>query len=457
MQTLEEYIRIENQSPFYDPEWASNGLQEQAAELLVAWVKRQDVKGLTIEIIKEEGRTPLIFAEVEGAVDGADASNPVLLYGHFDKQPPLTDTWDADLHPYTPVTKDGKLYGRGGADDGYSIFAAVTAIAALQKQNAAYPRCVIVIEGSEESGSPDLPFYIDRLAAKIGTPRLVICLDSGCGNYDQFWLTSSLRGLVCGILKVEILKEGVHSGKASGLVPSTFRILRKIMSRVEDVDSGEVTLKALHVDIPEHRVEQAKKAGSVLGDLVVEEFPFLEGCKPVDLPTTELLLNKSWRPALSTTGVDGIPPLERAGNVLRPHTSVMISMRIPPRLEPKDAAAALKEALEKDPPYGAKVTFEVNKAGPGWDSPVLVDWLDEEVQNAGKAFFGKEALFIGEGGSIPFMGMLGAKFPKAQFVVTGLLGPNSNAHGPNEFMHIGMSKKVTACVAYLLNAQTKHM
>eukprot|EP01099_Mayorella_cantabrigiensis_P006996 TRINITY_DN603_c0_g8_i2.p1 TRINITY_DN603_c0_g8~~TRINITY_DN603_c0_g8_i2.p1 ORF type:complete len:481 (-),score=116.42 TRINITY_DN603_c0_g8_i2:123-1544(-) len=443
---LEKYISIPNQSPSFDPEWETNGFLDQAAQLEVDWVHQQNIKGLSIEIVKLPHRTPLIFIVVERSNSLDDT---VLLYGHFDKQPPLTETWAEGLGPYTPVLRDGKLYGRGGADDGYSIFSAVTAIKALQEQNIPHSRYVILIEGSEESGSVDLPSYIEHLRERIGEPSLVVCLDSGAGTYDKFWLTTSLRGLIVGTLRVDILEEGVHSGHGSGIVPSSFRIIRQLLSRIEDEQTGE--MKILHTQIPEDQVAQAMACAQEIGSQVIEEFLFAKGAGPVHRDLGQLLLNRTWRPTLSVTGVDGIPKLVDAGNVLRPYTSLKLSVRLPPSTDPIQAADELKTTLEANPPYGAKVVFDIEKRSPGWEAPRLSPWIDETLREASKEYFAKESYgVLGEGGSIPFMGMLGKLFPKAQFIITGVLGPASNAHGPNEFMHIDLSKKLTCAVAHCL-------
>eukprot|EP01122_Echinamoeba_exundans_P003106 TRINITY_DN1325_c0_g1_i3.p1 TRINITY_DN1325_c0_g1~~TRINITY_DN1325_c0_g1_i3.p1 ORF type:complete len:384 (+),score=108.08 TRINITY_DN1325_c0_g1_i3:732-1883(+) len=378
------------------------------------------------------------------------------MYGHMDKQPPLTDAWAPGLGPYTPVIRDGKLYGRGGADDGYAIFGAITALKALQEQGAHHGRIVLIVEACEESGSPDLPHYIEHLKERIGVPDLIVCLDSGCGTYDQFWVTTSLRGLAAGVLKVEIIKEGSHSGHASGIVPSSFRILRQILSRLEDENTGVVKPKELYCEIPAERLAQAKSCAEVLGHTIFEEFKWVEGAKPVTEDVYEAMLNRTWRPTVSTVGVAGIPSLDMAGNVLRTHTAVKLSIRLPPRVNAPQAAAFLKEFLEKDPPYGAKVTFEWDKAGSGWDAPALAPWLEKSLNDASNLFYKKPANFLGEGGSIPFMGMLGALFPQAQFCVTGVLGPENNAHGPNEMLVIDMGKRVTACVSKIVADHYTH-
>ena len=445
---LVEYIRIPNKSPMFDKDWVAHGYMDDAVRLMETWARAQPIPGMQLEVVRLEGRTPLIFIEIpaSGPQTGTDT---VLLYGHLDKQPEMTG-WDDDLGPWTPVIKGDKLFGRGGADDGYAIFGSLAAIQALQDQGVPHARCVVLIEACEESGSYDLPAYVDHLAARIGKPSLVVCLDSGCGNYEQLWCTTSLRGMAGGNFSVKVLSEGVHSGDASGIVPSSFRILRELLSRLEDETTGKIKAEGLFVDIPAERREQAAKVAGVLGNEVYDKFPFLPGMKPMADDLTELVLNRTWRPALSVTGVDGMPPLSSAGNVLRPHTSVKLSLRLPPTLDGKRAGELLKDVLLKNPPNGAKVELELEKASTGWNAPAQSAWLTDAIEAASQAAFGKPAMYMGEGGTIPFMGMLGEKFPGAQFMITGVLGPHSNAHGPNEFLHIPMGKRVTHCVSHVI-------
>lgn len=446
---LSQYLTIPNQSPAYDADWQTNGYLDQAVTLVADWIRRQRVPGLRLEVVRLAGRTPLVFIEIPG-----DSSETVLLYGHLDKQPPMHG-WQAGLGPWQPVLKDGKLYGRGGADDGYAAFASLTAIRALKLQGVPLARCVVIIEACEESGSGDLPYYIDALSSRIGTPSLVVCLDSGCGNYDQLWITTSLRGLVSGTLSVSTLTEGVHSGAASGIIPSSFRIMRRLLSRLEDERTGRILPAAFQVEIPDDRLRQARTTAEVLGASLADEFPFQAGATPVSDDGEQLLLNRTWRPQLEVIGAAGLPALDQAGNVLRPHTTVKLSLRIPPTLDPTVATAALKRLLEADPPYGARITFEPEWEASGWNAPPLADWLEDALRMASREFFGTDACAIGEGGTIPFMGMLGEKFPSAQFMITGVLGPRSNAHGPNEFLELSMGKRLTACVAWVLAAHQR--
>ena len=441
---ISEYIKVPNKSPSFDPNWEANGHMEQAVQMLEAWAQKQPIQGMQIEIVRIEGRTPLLFIDIPGQSDDV-----VLLYGHYDKQPEFSG-WDDDLDPWTPVIKDGKLYGRGGADDGYATFGSLTAIRALQEQGIPHAHCIVLVEGCEESGSFDLPYYIEKLEDRIGSPDLVVCLDAECGNYDQLWCTTSLRGNLTGMLRTDVLTEGVHSGSASGVVPSSFRVLRKLLSRVEDESSGQVVADALHVDIPEQRIEQAKKAAATLGDTVYQKYPWAVDDPAPSESNYELLLNNTWRPTLSITGADGLPDMVNAGNVLLPFNTLKLSFRLPPTCNADEAAATVKEILDADTPPLCKVEFEVESTMAGWDAPPVAKWLEASMQKASQAFFGKPSMYMGTGGTIPFMGMLGEKFPDAQFLITGLLGPKSNAHGPNEFLHIETGKRLTSCVAQVL-------
>jgi acetylornithine deacetylase/succinyl-diaminopimelate desuccinylase-like protein len=442
--TLMDYIRVPNKSPLFDPQWQQNGHMDKAVNLIANWCQQNAIEGMKLDVVRLEGRTPVIFIEIPGSSD-----DTILLYGHLDKQPEMSG-WDSDLDPWKPVLKGDKLFGRGGADDGYAAFASLTAIKSLRQQNIPHARCVILIEACEESGSYDLPFYIDALEERIGQPSLVICLDSGCGNYDQLWMTTSLRGLVGGTLHIDVLKQGVHSGTGSGVVPSCFLVLRQLLNRIEHESNGHIALHDLQVDIPDQRVQQAKFAAKVLGTDLYHAYPFQEGVQTVSTDLAELILNRTWRPALSITGSEGLPKPENAGNVTLPSLKIKFSMRIPPTCSADQASAALKKAMENNPPFNAKVRCEIKESASGWNAPAESEWLNAATKQASQTYFGADAVCMGEGGSIPFMGMLGKKFPQAQFVITGVLGPNSNAHGPNEFLHIPTGKKLTSCVAEII-------
>ena len=450
---LTDYLRIPNKSPAFDPQWAANGYMEQATRLYADTAQRllAGTIGASVEVFRLEGRTPVILIDVAATAPDADAGAPVLFYGHLDKQPEASG-WSDGMGPWTPVLKDGKLYGRGAADDGYAMFGALGAILAMDAQGAPRGRCLVLIEACEESGSVDLPAYIDHLKERLATPSLVVCLDSGCGDYQQLWLTTSLRGMVGGSLRVDVLEEGVHSGLASGIVASSFRILRSLLSRLEDERTGEIRSPAFHAPIPPERVAQARLAAESLGDSVWSKFPFTPGMAPVERDGAELLLNQAWRPALAVTGLEGAPPLGGAGNVLRPFTAAKLSLRLPPTLDAEGAREALRALLERDPPYGAKVSCQLEKAGSGWNAPPLAPWLEAALERGSQIAFGKGVAMVGEGGSIPLMGMLADIFPAAQFVVTGVHGPRSNAHGPDEFLHLAMVEGLTVAMAEVLAA-----
>ncbi len=448
---LQEYITIPNKSPAFDPDWAQHGFMDQAVELFVTWAKQRSIPGLKVEVVKLDDRTPVILCEVPATAAGDNAGRSTLLYGHLDKQPEMSG-WDADKGPWTPVMVGERLYGRGGADDGYALFASLTAIEAVAAAGGQHGRLVVLIEASEESGSPDLPAYVDHLKDRIGDVEMVICLDSGAADYDSLWVTTSLRGLIAGTLDVRVANVGLHSGSVSGVVPSSFRILRNLLDRIEDSATGEVLLPELHADIPADRVDQAAAAIGATGGNLADPGWFYEQTLPVVSDPVQQALNRTWRPSLSITGLDGAPAPGDAGNVLRPNTSAKLSVRLPPTVDPEVAMKALVAALTHDPPYGASVTFSDGELGPGWAAPDLQPWLADALAAASDAHFGAPANYQGEGGSIPFMGMLGEQFPEAQFVITGVLGPQSNAHGPNEFLDIPTAKRVAGVVAQLLNS-----
>jgi len=446
---LIEYIRIPCKSPHFDARWQADGHIEAAVALAEQWCRSQPLPGLHVEVLRLPGRTPLLLFELAGTGD-----RTVLLYGHLDKQPEMLG-WRDGTGPWTPVLEGDKLYGRGAADDGYAVFAALTALCALRSQGIPHARCVGLIECCEESGSYDLPAHLEQLGSRLGKVDLVIGLDSGCGNYDQLWMTTSLRGLAAGTLTVEVLTEGVHSGDASGIVPSSFRIARRLLERLEDSTSGRILPAEFHCTIPPERVEQARQAGAVLGEGMWARFPFAGGTRAMVRDPGEAVLNRTWRPFLGVIGADGIPPIRDAGNVLRPRTSLKLSLRIPPLIDGAQAVRDLKRILEAEPPEGSIVVFEPDQDATGWNGPATAPWLQAAVNAASQDHYGRPARMSGEGGTIPFMAMLGEHFPAAQFLITGVLGPKSNAHGPNEFLHISYAKRLTCCVAQVIAAHAR--
>ena len=461
---LTDYIAIPAKSPSFDPDWVAHGHIETVVRQAADWVLAQKVPGLQLEIVrlqKPDGspRTPVLFFEIAGTKPGSDQT--ALMYGHLDKQPEFNG-WRNDLGPWTPKYEDGRLYGRGGADDGYAVYAAIAAVQALKAQDVPHPRIVGLIETCEESGSYDLLPYIDALRApgnnRLGDVGLVVCLDSGAGNYDQLWLTTSLRGMASGTLKVEILTEGIHSGDASGLVPSSFRIMRQVLDRLEDSATGRLLPASFHCEVPANRLAQAQATAAILGEEVYKRFPWAHydcgGSTTFALPTTtdplQALLNRTWAPTLSVTGAEGFPEIKNAGNVLRPYTAFKLSLRLPPLVEADQAVQQLKALLEDNAPYQARVTFEGMSSATGWNAPDTASWFEDALNAASQAHFGAPCGYVGQGGTIPLMNMLSKGFPAAQMMVCGVLGPKSNAHGPNEFLHIPYAKKLTAAVAQVI-------
>jgi acetylornithine deacetylase/succinyl-diaminopimelate desuccinylase-like protein len=452
---LSDYIAIPAKSPMFDADWIANGFIDTVVRNTATWIEAQKVPGLTLEIVRLPGQTPVLFFEV--AATRSNAQQTVLMYGHLDKQPEFSG-WRSDLGPWTPKYQDGKLYGRGGADDGYAAYAAIAAIQALKSQKVEHPRIVGLIETCEESGSPNLLQYIDALGSRLGDVGLVICLDSGAGNYDQLWLTNSLRGVAGGVLKVQILSEGVHSGDASGLVPSSFRIMRQVLDRLEDSATGRLLPAAFHCEVPAERLAQAQATAAILGEAVHQNFPWAHydcgGDQRFSLPTTtdplQGLLNRTWAPTLSVVGVDGFPDMKDAGNVLRPYTAFKLSLRLPPLVDAETAVQQLKALLEDNAPYQAQVTFAPGGQATGWNAPDTAPWFEKALDDASTTYFGAPCGYVGQGGTIPLMNMLSKGFPKAQMMVCGVLGPKSNAHGPNEFLHVPYAKKLTAAVAQVI-------
>jgi acetylornithine deacetylase/succinyl-diaminopimelate desuccinylase-like protein len=459
VQRLSDYIAIPAKSPLFDADWLAHGYLETVVRNTAQWIEAQKLEGLTLEVVRLPGRTPVLFFEVAAtrSAQAGVSEQTVLMYGHLDKQPEFSG-WRKDLGPWTPKYEDGKLYGRGGADDGYAAYAAIAAIAALKDQKVEHPRILGLIETCEESGSYDLLPYVDALRTRLGDVGLVVCLDSGAGNYDQLWLTNSLRGMASGVLRVDVLTEGVHSGDASGVVPSSFRVLRQVLDRLEDSATGRLLPGIFHCEVPPERLAQARTTADILGDAVYKRFPWAHydcgGATQSVLPTTtdplQALLNRTWMPTLSVTGAEGFPAMKDAGNVLRPFTAFKLSLRLPPLVEAASAVQALKALLEDNAPYQAKVTFETSGGATGWNAPDTAPWFEQALNEASQAHFGAGCGYIGQGGTIPLMNMLSQGFPKAQMMVCGVLGPKSNAHGPNEFLHVPYAKKLTAAVAQVI-------
>ncbi len=450
--SLSDLVRIPAVSVVFDADWARSGYLDAAAEHLRAWLAARDLPGATVEILRLPDRTPVVLMDVPASEGMPADGGTVLLYGHLDKQPPVGG-WSEGLGPWTPVVRGDRLYGRGAADDGYSGYAATAAIEALRAAGGKHARCLVLLETSEESGSPDLEAYLEAYRDRLGAISLVVCLDSGGQDYERLWLTTSLRGLVSTTVTVTVLDSGQHSGMASGIVPSSFRIMRQLLDRIEDSRTGEILLPELHGEIPPERVAEMKELASLAPGAAAKAFPLVEGMSPAADDDYELIANNSWRPTLSIIGAAGLPLPEEAGNVLRPFTTLTLSFRLPPSADPRAALAAVERALTTDVPYGAKVTLSRSEHGPGWNAPQRAPWLTEALDElSGTVFGGNRWLTVQLGGSIPFMGSLAEAYPEAQFVVTGALANDSNPHVPDEWLHIPQAKRVTESVALLLDA-----
>lgn len=449
---LTSYVENPALSPAFDPLWEERGDIERASRELEAWARTRSIPGITTSIQRIEGRTPAVLIDIPGT--GPKAAS-TLIYGHLDKQPAPTP-WSEGLEAFKAVRRDDRLYGRGVVDDGYSICVALLAIEALALEGRPYPRCVVMIEASEESGSPDLDAHLDLMMDWLGEVGLVLCLDSGGLDYDRLWVTSSLRGNLVITADVEVLRHGVHSGEASGVVPSSFRILRSLIGRLEDAESGEILLSELHAEIPPHRVEEAATLNALLGDPLAQHFPLSGAIELMGEDGTERILNQTWRPALSFTGIEGVPTISQGGNVLRSHTMGKLSIRLPPTVNANEAQAAVVAALTADPPYSATVTVEGETPAQGWDAPKLAGWLEVALTEGSGDGFGVDFEFCGEGGSIPFLATLGSRFPTSQIVATGALGPGSNAHGPDESLELAAAVGVTVAVAHMIEAAAHH-
>ena len=451
--TLIEYIRIPNRSPAFDSDWERHGDMDRAIRLVRDWCRAHLPKQARLEIQNLPGRTPLLYFEVP-AHPSLKNLPPVFFYGHLDKQPEF-EGWRPGLGAWTPVIENGRLYGRGGADDGYAVFASIAALKLLAEEKHPLPRAIGLIECSEESGSIDLAAHLDALASHLIHPGLIVCLDAECGNYEQLWYTTSLRGNLIGELRVQTLTEGVHSGAAGGIVPSTFQIARALLERIERAETGEIVIENLTVPIPSERKHEITQAAKILGDLTLKRFPWAGSTQPRFKNPEEALLANSWLPALEITGADGLPSIQAGGNVLRPTTALKISLRLPPTLPPQSALEALQNVFSAEAPYRAHVTFHAHSVMPGWNAPKFAPWLLDVLQQSSNTHFGHSALAMGTGGSIPFMQMLAERYPETQYFVTGVLGPGANAHGPNEFLDLKTVIRLTSCLGEILAAYAR--
>ncbi|HEY4463149.1 MAG TPA: M20/M25/M40 family metallo-hydrolase [Streptosporangiaceae bacterium] len=451
--SLAGLVEIPALSPAFDASWEANGQLRAAADHVRDWIAARGLPGARSEIVQLDGRSPVLLVDVP-ATGRAAGKGTVVLYGHLDKQPPVGG-WSEGLGPWKAVFRDGRLYGRGAVDDGYAAYAATTALEAVRAAGGEHARAVLLLETGEESGSPDLPAYMEHLGGRLGDVTFVVCLDGGGGDYGRLWLTNSLRGVVQTTLTVRVLETAQHSGLASGIVPSSFRIIRRLLDRLEDSATGEVKIGEMAVTIPAERRAEAEAAAALTPGAVKRLYPLAGGMRPASDDDVELILNNTWRPTLSVIGAAGLPEPAVAGNVLRASTSLVLSFRIAPLADASAARAALEKILTTDVPYGAEVKLTGWKAENGWNAPATAPWLADALSRVGGEVFGGPHRSIGIGGSVPFMELLGRLYPRAQFLVTGALGTDSNMHVPDEWLNIRFAEQVTEAVAHILDAHAR--
>ncbi|MCP2255949.1 Acetylornithine deacetylase/Succinyl-diaminopimelate desuccinylase [Prauserella aidingensis] len=446
---LARLVEIPALSPSFDAEWATTRQLHAAVEHVRTYLDARGFPGASTDVVELPGRTPVLLLDVP-ATDGARTDETVVVYGHLDKQPAAGE-WSPGLGPWTPVIKEGRLYGRGANDDGYAAYAAATALEALHASGGAHARTVVLLETCEESGSPDLGAYLEHLRPRLGRVGLVVCLDTSGADHERLWLATSLRGMISFDLTVRVLTSGVHSGHASGFVPSSFRILRELLDRIEDPRTGDLHLPELVTEVPADRLAEVHAAG----DALAPTLPLVDGMRYAHDTVADLVLANTWATTMSVTGADGLPPLPEAGNVLRPYTSVKLSFRLPPTVDADTALAAMTRVLTTDPPFGAQVEIARADAASGWNANPRAPWLESTLDKVGDEVFGLPWRALGLGGTIPFLGLFGHAYPDAQFVVTGPRGPGNNAHVPDEWLHLEQTERVTEAVARILDAHAK--
>lgn len=444
---LMDFIRIPSKSTDFDPNWESNGFLKQACESAALWLKGI-IPDARCELLTETGRTPCLFVEIP-PTKGYENSAAMAFYGHFDKLPE-TGEWQEGLGAWTPVLKNNCLYGRGSADDGYSFYLMGVCVAALKTLNHAHPRIIGIFETQEESGSKDLPYYLNLIHDRLGSVNAFFILDNSCSDYERLWTVSSLRGVIKGTLKVKVLSHGVHSGAYSGIVPDAYGIAQHLLSRVYDPLTSEVKIPSCLAKIPDTCQQQLQNVGNILGDQIWNRAPLLPGVSPISTQPDELLLQNTWKPALTITGISGIPVPENAGNIIHGDVALTLSMRVPPLIDLKQAVNDLNQLLTTDIPFGCEVSLTSISAEPGWASFHTDSKIQELLSKASECHFGKPLATTGQGGSIPIVNEFEKHLPNTALVVTGALGTDSNAHAPNEFLNMNYAKKLTAVIAQVI-------
>jgi len=426
---LKRFIDIPNLSRNFDPEWETNGLLEQACNLCLEYAQEIGVQGYEARLYKDPGTTPLIFGSI--AATKPEGHKNMMMYGHIDKQPHLTDGWREGLHPFKHVEENGLLYGRGSVDDGYNWFTVLALVKALQQLGIPHDRFILFYECDEESSSKDIPYYLNKFKDTIQVPDVMFCLDATSISRDIFSVSTTLRGCLNFDLKVRVLEKSMHSGVGSGIVPSSFRIARQLLDRIECPKSGKI-IDDLQVEIPGDKLEQAVKAAKIQGTGVYDKFCFCKGVQPVSQDVQELYLNNIWRAQLEITGQSGIPLLQHSGNVLREETVLRCSLRLPPTLSGEEAFKTVHALLTQDVPYNAQVEVTSQGAGNGWSANQIPERVVEILDRHNQEIFGNPTLMYGCGGSIPFIKTIQDLLPSTLLFVSGVVLPDSNMHGPNE-------------------------
>ena len=450
---LMNFIRIPNLSPLFDPNWKTNGYLFKAANLIVSYAKSLNIKNAEINLLQDSGHTPMVFIEIPAS--RKNDNRTVIFYGHYDKQPYGTG-WDKDKSPTNPVIVDGRLYGRGSADDGYASFSILTAIKTCQEFNCLMPRICCLFEGAEESTDADLKYYFDKLIPILGDNVVAfIPLDSGCPDYDRLWMANSLRGIVDIDVNIQTLDQESHYGpEASGIIAENLFLMRKIYDGLVDSTNGEFKLEEFKIaedKIPAIVMEQMQKEIEIVGDNFIKNIPLYEGVSPLKTDVKELMINNRWKPSCFILGIDNCPKTEDRGFGVSSGINVRMSIRIPPTVDKNKAIEALKKALSDNIYFGAQVKLGYLDYGEG----VLLANMSNKVKNilnkASLEFFGNESVFTGVGGSIPFIGYFQSKYPNTDIICTGIVGSDSHEHGPNENLNIEACKKMVCVLCYFLS------
>lgn len=446
LEALADFVRLPALSPDFDAQWEQNGVLLRALEDAARWGKTHFPDGI-FEILSHPGVTPVLWVAIPGTRPG----RPALFYGHFDKQPEA-GTWSEGLAPFEPVLRDGRLYGRGTADDGYSFYAALTAARAMDEAGRTRPRIMGIFETREESGSGDLPHYLPEIAARTGRPSVLTVLDLGVQDKTRLWRTQSLRGVVTFTLRVDVLESGVHSGVTSGIVPSSFAVMRTLLDRLEDPATGQVKVRSMHVPEPVRHMPALRRLAELSGDALWRRFPWAGDTEPRSFDPLELLLKNGWQPTLSILGAEGLPPVREAGALLRASTTLKLSFRIPPGADAEAAAREAVELVTTNVPSKARVTVSNLHAESGFEAPAGADWLDAAWARASEELFGASAEELFDGATIGILPKFVDAFGPCPFLCTGVLGTEDNAHAPDESVSLTYLTKLTCAVAAMLDA-----